>query len=589
MFDLEFLRGLPAQVRLSDGTLADDSLRLERVWSGESCRATLTNASGAGVRVREVALICGRFPLAASCPFYAEGFHMLSQHGGTLHAPHNIGQYGSDEEFFRLKRSPFAAELYTAYSLMLLSPTQRDRALMAFASCHRFSGEFRFRDNYIEAVMDCEDIELRPGESWQFEEFCAYFGGARDALFARLAERINRNHPRRRLDAIPFGWCSYHAISGVRAEEMYAQARAMNARIPELRRIQIDDGYQLSTDWLVPNPEAGADLGEMCRRIRELGCEPAGYIAPFVVSRRSRLYREHPDWLVMGEDGRPTQEHCFNREWYILDGTNPEALDYLRGVVRRFHDEWGIRYFKLDFTSYGALPGVRRDPHRTRIEAFRAAFEAINDEVGADSYILGCNAPFWAQLGLVDGNRATNDVFRSWRVIRGNMCELTGRNWQNGRLWLNDPDGVVLEKRDRSELRGGVYRRAICELTDAEFEYHKAYIVASGGVVTSGDRLDELSERNLDVLRRMMAVAGDAAVFDDDSCEVGRIRRGDKRLVCVFNHDDDAKSIAVPLAAPARVFDFWSDADLGAHEDHFTLFDMLPHSARVLRLEERTD
>ena len=585
MFDISFVRQLPAQVRLSDGTLAGDELRLERVWTGESCRATLINESGSGVRVREVALFYGRFPLAASCPFYAEGFHMLSQHGGTLHEPHNIGKYGTDEEFFKLKKSPFSPDTYTAYSLMLLSPTQVDRILMAFASCNKFSGEFRFRDSYIEIVMDCEDIELRPGETWNFEEFCVFFGESRDALFGRLGERINANHPRRKLSEIPFGWCSYHAISGVKAEEMYQQAQAMHVRIPELKRIQIDDGYQSSTDWLVPNPDTGTDMREMCRRIREIGCEPAGYIAPFVVGRKSRLYREHPDWLVMGEDGKPTQEHCFNREWYVLDGTNPGALKYLREVVRTFHDEWGIRYFKLDFTSYGALPGIHYDRHRTRIEAFRAAFEAINDEVGADSYILGCNAPFWAQLGLVDGNRATNDVFRSWRIINGNMCELTGRSWQNGRLWINDPDGVVLEKRDRSEIRGGVYRRAICELTDAEFEYHKAYIIASGGVVTSGDKLDELSERNLDVLRRMMAVAGDAAVYDDDSFEVGRIDCAGKHIICVFNHSDDVKSIAVSLSAQARIYDLWTDADLGVHKGHFTLFDMLPHSARVLRLE----
>ena len=69
-----------------------------------------------------------------------------------------------------------------------------------------------------------------------------------------------------------------------------------------------------------------------------------------------------------------------------------------------------------------------------------------------------------------------------------------------------------------------MYRRAICDLTDDEIEYHKAYIVASGGVVTSGDKLDDISEKNLDVLRRMMAAAGDAAVYDDDSFEIGSHR-----------------------------------------------------------------
>ena len=124
MFDIAFLKGLPAQVRLSDCSIAGNAMVLERVWTGNTMRALLRNTSDAAVRVREVALMYGNFPLAASCPFYSEGFHMLSQHGGTLHEPHNIGKYGTDEEFFSLKKSPFSPDTYTAYSLMLLSLTQ---------------------------------------------------------------------------------------------------------------------------------------------------------------------------------------------------------------------------------------------------------------------------------------------------------------------------------------------------------------------------------------------------------------------------------------------------------------------------------
>ena len=110
--------------------------------------------------------------------------------------------------------------------------------------------------------------------------------------------------------------------------------------------------------------------------------------------------------------------------------------------------------------------------------------------------------------------------------------------------------------------------------------------MASGGVVTSGDKLDEMSEANLEVLRRMMAVAGDAAVYDDDTFEIGRIEGKDKRLLCVFNHSDEVKSIAVPLKGRVRLSDFWTGAEMGEHEGHFTLFDMEPHSARVIWVGE---
>ena len=133
-------------------------------------------------------------------------------------------------------------------------------------------------------------------------------------------------------------------------------------------------------------------------------------------------------------------------------------------------------------------------------------------------------------------------------------------------------------------MRDGHFRKRNCTLCDAEFEYHKAYIIACGGVITSGDKLDEMSETNLDVLRRMMACTGDPAVFDDDSFEVGRIEQNGKNIICVFNHSDQVKSIAVPLRYKSRLADFWTDEYIGEYEGHYTLFDMVPHSGRVIKV-----
>ena len=80
-----------------------------------------------------------------------------------------------------------------------------------------------------------------------------------------------------------------------------------------------------------------------------------------------------------------------------------------------------------------------------------------------------------------------------------------------------------------------------------------------------------------------MAAAGDEAVFDDDSFEIGRIDKEGKHIICVFNHTEKVKSIAVRLKSKTHLFDFWSDEDLGEHSGHFTLFDIPPHGARVLR------
>lgn len=585
MIDVSWLSQLRSRVRLSDGSTAGAAqLALERRWTRNFMRASLTNVGARPLRVREVALYCGVLPVPPGCEFYGEGFQMLAQYCGKLNEPHVIGKYGSDEEFFRIPKTAHNADRYTVYNCLLLMPSAHDLTLLAFSSCYRYSGEFRFKGSDVEIVVDCEDRVLAPGESWEFDEFAVFNGADANSLFEQLAARLNQNHPPLRYPEIPFGWCSYHCLNGVRADEMYNQARALSARIPELRRIQIDAGYQSSSDWLIPNPHAGATMKEMCERIRALGAEPAGYLSPFIVEQDSQLMRDHPDWLVCDAEGRPFHQYTHVDRWYMLDGSNPEAVEYIRHVMRTMHDEWGLRYFKLDFTCYGALPGGVRHGNMTRIEAFRAVFSAIVDEVGSDSYILGCNAPLWAQLGLVHGNRATNDVFRRWETVRELAQQQFWRNWQS-RLWINDPDGVVLAKRDMSGYRNGRYRRRICELSDAEFRFHQAYIVACGGVVTSGDLLDELSERNLGILRTMMANTGEAAVFDDATFTVGRMTRAAGRLVCVFNWADEVRCIEVALDGEYDVSDLFTGEQLGRHGGRLILRDMLPHDARVLVLK----
>ncbi|MBO4299059.1 MAG: alpha-galactosidase [Clostridia bacterium] len=581
----EWLKTLPEKVRLSDGSTAKPgAYELKREWKGDFLSASLTNRSREALRVREAVLMGGVFPVPPACRFYGEGFQMLTQYEGTLAEPQVIGKYGSDESFFHIPKTSFNADRFTVYNCLLLSPAAHSHALFAFTSSFRYVGEFRFKGNDIEIVADCEDRVLAPGETWVFDEFGVFTGEDVNALFERLADRLNRNHPPLRYPEVPFGWCSYHCISGVRAEEMYEQARALKARIPSLRRIQIDAGYQSSSDWLIPNPASGATMKEMCEKIRALGVEPAGYLSPFLVEADSALMRDHSDWVVHGADGRPFNEYTHVPHWYMLDGSNPEAVDYIRHVVRVMHDEWGLRYFKLDFTSYGALPGGARHGGMTRVEAFRALFGAIAEEVGADSYILGCNAPFWPQLGLVHGNRATNDVFRRWETVSGNARQLFWRGWQS-RLWLNDPDGVVLEKRDMSGYRGGRYRRRICELSDAEFRFHRAYIMACGGVVTSGDLLTEISGENIKVLETLMRNVGPAAVFDDDTFTVGRAVRADGELICAFNWSDDVRCIEIPVERPCRATELFSGRDLGAFEKYVMLDDVLPHDGMVIRLE----
>ena len=252
--------------------------------------------------------------------------------------------------------------------------------------------------------------------------------------------------------------------------------------------------------------------------------------------------------------------------WYALDGTHPEAQKHLETVFRTMRQSWGCTYFKLDGNFWGAIHGGRfNDPRATRIEAYRRGMQAILRGAG-DSFVLGCNHPIWPSLGLIHGSRSSNDIKRSWDRFETTARQNLSRNWQNGRLWWNDPDAVVLTG----------------ELSEDEFQFHATSIYASGGMILSGDDLTKITPERLAVLKRLIPPTGVAASFEDDSMQVGVVKLADARMVALFNWKDQPQTLSVRLPEAGNITDYWTGESLGRHEAVFIVKDMPARSARLL-------
>jgi alpha-galactosidase len=188
-----------------------------------------------------------------------------------------------------------------------------------------------------------------------------------------------------------------------------------------------------------------------------------------------------------------------------------------------------------------------------------------------DSFILGCNHPIWPSLGLVHGSRSSNDIKRSWDRVKTTAQQNLLRNWQNGRLWWNDPDAVVLTG----------------DLTDDEFRFHATAIYATGGMVLSGDDLTTIPEARLAMLKKLVPPTGVAATFEDDEhLLVGTVTLPNKTMLCLFNWSDSPQTLFAALERSARVTDFWTGESLGQRGyPGIEIKDMPPHSARILGCE----
>lgn len=568
--------------------LPEHLCKLERNRRGETIRFRLCYEGEEPAQLDEVILFDGVLPVSTQAWFYGEGYNKLSQYEMVDGKFQLIGEYGDASHYKLLQKENF----HTVYNLIYMEENG-EGILLAFSSCNRFSGEFRFNEKQLQIALKTEGITIEPGQSLELETFFAACGTNKARLFEQLAQEIQKNHPMLVFEEIPFGWSSWLRYGPeVNEADIMDNMKAIKKKLPELKYIQIDDGYQKHMgDWL-ECCEKFSDMQSLCGRIREEGFEPAVWAAPFIAEKDSAVFREHPEWFVRDETGEPLPSDRVSfggwrcGPWYMLDGTHPDAREYLTHVFSVMRKKWGCRYFKLDANMWGALPfGRRYDSKATSIEAYRLGMKAILSGAGSDSFLLGCNAPMWPSLGTVHGMRITNDLHPSWEGIRRLARAGFLRNWQHNRLWLNDPDSIVLRDLSRAVLGpDGKLVHASGGITEEEFEFHAAYILAMGGLVLSGDEVEKLTEKQIGMIEKILKETGSAAVFADKECRIGRTKKEGEELLFFFNPTEEEISLSVDLEKKYKVCDFWTEADEGIREGRYTI-QIAPHHARVFLLK----
>src|SRR5262249_17388233 len=147
-------------------------------------------------------------------------------------------------------------------------------------------------------------------------------------------------HPPLLTKTPPTGWCSWYCFGAkVTAKQVTDNLDFIAKNAPGLRYVQIDDGYQAAMgDWLDTGGAFGGDVRAVLKQIADKGFEPAIWVAPFVAEESSKIFKDHPDWFVKDEEGKPLRSDRVtfggwrHGPWYALDGTHPEARKHLENV-----------------------------------------------------------------------------------------------------------------------------------------------------------------------------------------------------------------------------------------------------------------
>jgi alpha-galactosidase len=496
-----------------------------------------------------------------------DGFQMLAQTGGSFARPEDIGRCPDNNESYRI----YPMQDTKRYYNYLVIQDEGMFTLFGFTSCYRFAGYFEWHQNKVVACLDGENIILS-GRSSQhdLESFTVLQSIDLTDLFKRYSKLINQQHaPRAGVkQAAPIGWCSWYAYyANVSEQHIQDNVTLMTAELDALEWVLLDDGYQaFMGDWLTPSAKFSGGVKKVISAIKAQGKKPAIWLAPFIAQPESALFQQHPDWFVKDVNG-----HLLKAEdvtyggwrctpWYILDTSHPDVCQHLSQVVSIMREEWGVELFKLDANYWGTLKGVRYQPQVSGVEAYRLGMQAIAAGAG-NAWLLGCNAPMWPSLGLVDAMRVSDDVERHSGRFAQIAKESFSRSWQHRQLWQIDPDCATFVSLTE-------------QATDIEsYHFHRDVLLACGGLLLSGDPLDQLNEFALQSLQALIARQTKtqvAAGFDSLDLHQGRLDLQDgSYLHFLFNYpNDDRRDVVIKENCAVDWFDFWTGESLAGNSQY---------------------
>ena len=299
----------------------------------------------------------------------------------------------------------------------------------------------------------------------------------------------------------PVGWSSwYHYFTNLTFADVEKNLRVARRDFP-FEVFQIDDGFESDIgDWLDVKP-GFCGLADLAALIRGHGYHAGLWTAPFSVAETSRLYENHPEWMV-AEAGRP--KRCY-RGWKkdidSIDTTHPGAKAWLFETFTLLK-KMGFDYFKIDFLFSAAMTGTRWRSV-TPIQAYREGMDVVRQAVG-ESFVLGCGAPLLPSIGAVDGMRVGEDTAPFWNPglsgIQGANAYWALKNpilrsFMHKKWWLNDPDCLLLRRQESA-------------LTPNEIEMYARTAGALDNMIIESDDLELVDEEGRELLREAIRLKG---------------------------------------------------------------------------------
>ena len=230
---------------------------------------------------------------------------------------------------------------------------------MSFVYSGNFKGE-TLKDQFgqTRALMGLQDemfsYPLAEGETFYTPEVLLTFSGSGMNLLSQNLHRCIRQHICRGKykesvrPVLVNSWeASYFDFDG---DTLYELAK--EAKHAGIDMLVLDDGWFGKRDddnsglgdWFVNEKKLGGTLGDLIKKINDLGVKFGIWVEPEMISEDSDLYREHPDWALTIPGRNPV--HARNQ--LVLDFSRKEVVDHIFDQICKVLDQGNIEYVKWD-------------------------------------------------------------------------------------------------------------------------------------------------------------------------------------------------------------------------------------------------
>jgi len=458
--------------------------------------------------------------------------------------------------------------------------------------------------SYFELVFDFGRKMLLPGETIKLDGIIMAIGTISELeenYFDYVKKTMGIKIPKTNVR----GWCTwYQYFNRIKPDDIYKNLEVFDRHNVPIDFVQLDDGYQKKVgDWLNLTPQFNGEMKKLADRIRKSGYKPGIWIAPFIADISSELVKIHPEYILRNEYGKPLVAG-YNPLWpgkfyYGLDITNPRFKEYIKHVIDIMVHEWGFEYLKLDFLFAGCLRGgTHHNLELSRSEVLKSGIEMIRKVAGKKNSTGWLRYAFINRIGQVNAMRVGPDTAPYWKKMvgaflqtgamigaRNSLRNFMVRSLMHKRLWLNDPDCIMI-------------RKSGTRLNENERLLQINAIIISGGILLFSDDFTSFDDEQFDEIDQINEMSeacfqGTAIACDLMEQEIPEIYFNTSGFLGVFNFKkaavsrmiDFKKYIAIKKVI-TKLQDQWTGEIYDIEDQVLHLSNIEPHSSFLFKILE---